>query len=46
MDLAMKTARQDEKHLGLGFGATYIRDLTVIAVRLLQVFAMKTQGHV
>ena len=29
MDWAKKTARRDEKHLCLGIGCTYIRDLTV-----------------
>ena len=29
MDWAKTTARQDEKHLSLGFGAAYIRGLIV-----------------
>ena len=31
MDCAMTTARRDEKHLSLGFGASYIRGFTVHA---------------
>ena len=30
MDWTKRTARQDENHLNLGFGATYIKDFTVI----------------
>ena len=37
MDWAKTTAKREEKHLSLGFGATYIRDLTVMYFYHLQV---------